>query len=537
MLPALPLHARPWSRREPDVVVIGSGVGGSMAAHGLIGAGLDVLMIERGVPVVRGEHNWARDAAIELSPYYSMESYYRLQGTSRGRKGSYQCVGGPSLFYGGIALRLRSTDFDRRPEIVEATGAAWPVSYEDLAPYYRVAEGLLGVAGRTARNPADPAEAAVYPFRSPPMQGPARVIRDAARGLGLHPSHLPLAIDFEGARNGKQPCLKCGTCDGYVCAVGAKREPATAVLPALLVRGLRLVANTVAVRILWRGRRVAGVVGVDRKSGRRTVFTGKRYILAGGALGSAHLALASGLDGASPAGDWVGRCLMRHCNMITYGIFRRPLAGGDAFHKQVGIFDYYGLREDEPKFGIIQSIHAPPPGVIADRLPGFMSSVLDPWLPRCTGLLAIAEDEPRRENRVGVSRTRSDRYGIPRATITHRYTRRDLAARGHLAGVARAVLRAAGAWVVPRLTIHTFSHALGTLRMGPDPRTAPLDRWCRFRGIDNLWVTDGSFMPRSAAVNPSLTIAANALRVAERIAGVRVARRVARRAQFAGSEV
>ena len=536
MLPASPTAVRRRTKREPDVVVIGSGVGGSMAAHALIGAGMDVLMLERGVPVERGEHNWDRDAAIELSPYFSMESHYRHRGASSGRKGTYQCVGGPSLFYGGIALRLRSTDFNPRPEIVEATGAAWPISYEDLAPYYRVAEGILGVAGRIATNPTDPAEAAEYLYTSPPMQGPARLIRDAAADLGLHPSHLPLAIDFEGTRNGKQPCLKCGTCDGYVCAVGAKREPATAVLPALVAKGLRLVPNAVAVRILWRGRRIAGVVGIDRRSGRRTVFVGKRYILAGGALGSAHLALASGLDSASPAGDWVGRCLMRHCNMIAYGISRRALAGGDAFHKQVGIFDYYGLREDEPKFGIIQSIHAPPPGVIADRLPAFMSHALDPWLPRCTGLLAIAEDEPRRENRVEVSRNRSDRYGIPRATITHRYTRRDLAARRHLAGVAREVLRAAGAWMVPTLTIHTFSHAVGTLRMGPDPKTAPLDRWCRFRGIDNLWVTDGSFMPRSAAVNPSLTIAANALRVAGRSAGSRSASRVARQAEFAGSE-
>ena len=535
MLPASSPVVRRPPKRVPDVVVIGSGVGGSMAAHAMIDAGMDVLMLERGVPVERGEHNWDRDAAIELSPYYSMESHFRLRGTSRGRQGSYQCVGGPSLFYGGIALRLRSTDFDGRTEIVGATDAAWPISYEDMAPYYRVAEGILGVAGRTASDPADPAEATVYPFSAPPLRGPARLIRDAAAGLGLRPSHLPLAIDFEGTRNGRQPCLECGTCDGYVCAVGAKREPATAVLPTLAAKGLRLVTNIVAVRVLWRGRRVVGVVGIDRKSGRRTVFAGKRYILAGGALGSAHLALASGLGGASPAGGWVGRCLMRHCNMIAYGVFRRPLEGGDAFHKQIGIFDYYGLREDEPKFGIIQSIHAPPPGVIADRLPGFLSRALDPWLPRCTGLLAIAEDEPRRENRVEVSRTRSDRYGIPRATITHRYTRRDLAARKHLAGVARAVLRAAGARVVPTLTIHTFSHAVGTLRMGPDPRTAPLDRWCRFRGIDNLWVTDGSFMPRSAAVNPSLTIAANALRVAERIAGVRRAGRITRRAQLVRS--
>ena len=505
-----------------------------MTAHALVEAGMNVLMIERGGNVERGEHNWARGAAIELSPYYSMESHYRLRGTSRGRKGTYQCVGGASLFYGGIALRMRAADFGRRAEIVGATGAAWPISYEDLDPYYRAAEGILGVAGRTSRNPADPAEAAVYPYRAPALQGPARMIRDAAAGLGLQPSHLPLAIDFRGTGIGNEPCVKCGTCDGYICAVGAKREPAAAILPALVAKGLKLVSNTVAVRILWRGRRVAGVVGIDRGSGRRTVFTGKRYFLAGGALGSAHLALASGLESASTAGDWVGRCLMRHCNLIVYGLFRRRLPGVDAFHKQVGIFDHYGLRPDEPKFGVLQSIHPPPPGVIADRLPAFMSHSLDPLLARCTGLLAIAEDEPRRENRVEVSRTRGDRYGIPRSTITHRYTRRDLAARKHLAGVAKAVLRAAGAWATPTLRIHTFSHAVGTLRMGPDPRTAPLDRWCRFRGVDNLWVTDSSFMPRSAAVNPSLTIAANALRVADRIASGQTGRRVG--AQAVGSE-
>lgn len=512
--------------REPDAVIVGSGVGGGMAAHALVGGGMNVVMIERGREVERGEHNWAPDAAFELSPYFSMESHYRVRGTSRGRKGTFQCVGGPSVFYGGVALRLRARDFDRRTEIVGATDAAWPVSYEELEPYYRAAERILGVAGRTPRNPCDPSEAAAYPHRSPALQGPARLIRDAAAGLGLNPTHLPLAIDFRGNGTGNGSCVRCGTCDGYICAVGAKREPAAAVLPALAGRGFKLVPNTVAVRILWRGRRVAGVVGIDRRSGRRTTFTGKRYVLAGGALGSAHLVLASGLECASPAGDWIGRCLMRHCNMIAYGFFRRRLTGAGAFHKQVGIFDYYGLREDEPHYGALQSIHTPPPGLIAARLPGFTPRSLAPVLARCAGLLAMAEDEPRRENRIEVSRTLGDRWGIPRATITHRYTRRDLAARRHLARAAGAVLRAAGAIATVRLRIPTFSHAVGTLRMGPDPATAPLDRWCRFRGIDNLWVTDGSFMPRSGAVNPSLTIAANALRVANRIAGRRAANRV-----------
>ena len=507
---------------RPDAVVIGSGVGGSMAAHALMEGGMKVLMIERGVHVERGRHNWAPEAAFELSPYFSMESHYRVRGDGRGRKGTFQCVGGPALFYGGVALRLRSSDFGTRAEITGPSGASWPISYDDLAPHYKSAEGLLGVAGRTQANPADPADEVAYPRRAPDFSGPARLVSDAAARLGLRPTHLPLAIDFDGTVSAgtEGRCVRCDTCDGYICAVGAKRDPAAAVLGGLVERGLALVSNTVAVRILWSGRRVAGVVCVDRRSRRRRVFSAERYILAGGALGSPHLVLASGLEAASPARDWIGRCLMRHASTIVYGLFRSPLPGGGVFHKQVGIFDHYGHSQDEPNLGHVQSIHPPPPGLLTRKLPRPLRPPLGPLLRRCTGLLAITEDQPRRENRIELSRSRSDRYGLPRATITHRYSRRDQAARRELAAVARAVLREAGAIVAPAYRIRTFSHAAGTLRMGPDPATAPLDRWCRLRGTDNLWVVDGSFMPRSGAVNPSLTIAANALRVGGAVAGV-----------------
>jgi choline dehydrogenase-like flavoprotein len=158
--------------------------------------------------------------------------------------------------------------------------------------------------------------------------------------------------------------------------------------------------------------------------------------------------------------------------------------------------------------------------MIQDRLPGFLGGIADPLADRCTGLLAIAEDQPHRENRVSLSRSESDRYGLARAVVTHRYTARDLDARDRLARVARSVLKTAGARITHMFPIRTFSHAVGTLRMGADPRSSPLDESSRFRGIDNLWVTDGSFMPRSGGVNPSLTIAANALRAAGRIAEV-----------------
>lgn len=490
-----------------------------MAAHALIESGMRVLMIERGVPVERGAHNWAPDAVLELSPYFTMESHYRVRGDDRGRKGTFQCVGGASVFFGGVALRLREADFDATPDIVGDSGAEWPMTYEDLAPYYRAAERLLGVAGRAGENATDPPGTDGYVQAAPEAQGPARLMWDTAERLGLHPSHLPLAIDFGDLDGSGGSCVRCGTCDGYACAVSAKRDPGTAILPGLAPRGLDLVTNTVAVRILWKGRSVEGVVCVDRATGARRVVRGERYVLAAGALGSPHLVLASGLESASPARHWVGRCLMRHCNGIVYGLFPGPLEGARDFHKQVGLFDHYGGNGDGPKLGCIQSIHPPPPGMIVDRVPRFMAGLAEPLADRCTGLLAIAEDEPRPDNRVEVSRAHSDRYGLPRAVVTHRYTRRDRDARRRLAAVARDVVRAAGARLTHMFPIRTFSHAVGTLRMGLDPATSPLDEGSRFRGIDNLWVTDGSFMPRSGGVNPSLSIAANALRAASRIGG------------------
>jgi choline dehydrogenase-like flavoprotein len=136
---------------------------------------------------------------------------------------------------------------------------------------------------------------------------------------------------------------------------------------------------------------------------------------------------------------------------------------------------------------------------------------------RGAGLLTIAEDQPRSENRVTLDRG-VDGVGLPALRITHRYTSRDLAADRALRTRAGRILRAAGALFCYRRPIRTFSHALGTVRMGLDERTSPLDEVCRFRGIENLRVVDASAFPTSSAVNPSLTIAANALRVAASMA-------------------
>jgi choline dehydrogenase-like flavoprotein len=192
------------------------------------------------------------------------------------------------------------------------------------------------------------------------------------------------------------------------------------------------------------------------------------------------------------------------------------------FHKQLGIHDYYFGAPDgrgpAGKLGSLQQLVTPPVELVRANVPAAIGAVAGPLVGRLTGLLVIAEDQPQYHNRVVLDRARTDRFGFPGIDVHHRYSRRDLAAERVLSQLARRILRRAGALIFYRHVIDTFSHAAGTVRMGHDPTLAPLDPDCRFRGIENLRVVDASFMPTSAAVNPSLTILANALRVGRKMA-------------------
>lgn len=348
------------------------------------------------------------------------------------------------------------------------------------------------------------------------------MIRDAARELGLNPFHLPLAINFAGDPSHPR-CERCSTCDAYACAIGAKNDLAMTVLPQLIRQGLQLRPNTVAVKLVARNRRILAVQCVDRLTGERSEARADEVILAGGALASPHLLLASGLEHYNPGGWTIGRHLMRHCNAIVYGFFPEPPNPGREFHKQIGIHDFYeghpSIDGPTGKLGAIQQIHAPPPGLVRQKLPWPLGCIARPAIDHMTGMIVIAEDQPNPDNRLHVNEGRTDRFGMPRATIEHVYSRRDLAARRVLETKVAEVLRAAGAAFVYRHPITTFSHALGTVRMGLDPRTSALDADGAFRGIANLHVADASGFPTAGAVNPSLTIGATALRAAERLVG------------------
>ena len=503
-------------------MVIGSGFGGTMAAHELVHAGLDVLMLERGDWVARGPHNWDDTGSVDLTPFYSQEAPYRVAAGGNGPTlGSYSCVGGPSVFYGGVSIRFREADFVADPDIVGDSGAAWPYDYAELEPWYGRAEALLAVAGRSDEDPTEPRRSGPYPQSPGALSDTSRRIANAARDLGLSPFRLPLAINYtpDGERSA---CVACTTCDTFACAISAKNDLATTVLPALVARGLELRPNTVATNLVTRNGRVQEVECYDKRSGRRERVRGTTVFVSAGALGTPHLLLSSQLDAANPAGHLVGRHLMRHCNSIVFGIFPGRPNPRRQFHKQIGIHDFYfghpDVREPAGKLGSIQQLATPPAGLVREELPSALGPFVAPAVDHLTGLLVMAEDQPQYGNHVRVDWQARDTYGLPELTLEHHYTRRDTLARAALVHQSRRILRRAGAPVSYVHQIKTFSHAVGTVRFGTDPETSVLDENCRYRGVDNLHVVDASFMPTSAGLNPSLTISANALRVGAAVA-------------------
>ncbi len=495
-----------------DAVVVGSGFGGAMAAWKLVESGARVLMIERGDWVPRGEQAWRPEASLEMTPYYAKDIPYRVLGVSHGPViGGYACVGGPSVFYGGVSFRFRERDFEGDAGVVGASGAVWPYRYDELERHYADAERLLGVAGDDAGDPTAPPRSGAFPQPPAPLAEVSQRIAEAAVGLGLSPFHLPLAID-------NRRCVACRTCDTYACAIEAKNDVATRMIRPLVARGMTLWTNTVAVR-LEAGRRVERLH--VKREGRDEVVLAAQFVLGAGAIGTPHLILASRLEERSPARDAVGRFLMRHDNAMVFGFFPTVPDREHRFHKQLAIHDwYFGDGGDDvegmTKLGGVQQMMTPPRELVRAHLPWGTRRVVGALTEQLTGLLCMAEDQPQRQNGVELDWSARDVHGLPQLVIRHRYSARDERAVRGLVTRAKGVLTRAGAIFFHTHRVKTFSHAVGTVRMGPDERS-PVDGVGRFRGLDNLWVVDGSALPMSAGVNPSLTIAAHALRAGDAI--------------------
>jgi len=430
---------------------------------------------------------------------------------------SKAAIRGPSVFYGGVSFRFREDDFNPPEEIVGQSGAEWPISYHDLSPYYDEAEQLLNIAGESGVDPTEPPRNIEFPQQPGRYAKISEKVKFAAEGLGLNPFHLPIAINYQDTN--RNTCQHCTTCDTFACAVEAKNDLPTMLLNRLIEKGMVLRANSTVAHIYADGGKVNSLQCYDTKTKEKFEVIGRQIILSAGAMASPHLLLTSGLDDQNPAGKVIGRYLMRHTNSIVFGIYPGVADKEQRFHKEVAILDYYFGHETieypKNKLGSLQQVPTPPGGLVEHEAPRPLGKIAAKGVKLLTGLLAIAEDQPQFKNFIKVDKSKRGTFEMATPIVSHEYSARDMAALKALTVKAKKIMKKTGALLTYTHNIKTFSHAVGTVRMGKDPNTSPLDEFCNFRGIENLSVIDASFMPTSAAVNPSLTISANALRVGD----------------------
>ena len=504
-----------------DLVIIGSGAGGGTMAHALAGTGARLLVVERGDVVPREAENWSPEAVWKYLRYRTTERWLDASGQEF-LPYTHYCVGGNTKFWGSVLYRLRREDFVAT-EHVDGVSPAWPIPYETLAPYYDQAERLYHVHGECGHDPTEPPRSGPYPFPPVPHAAGMSEIVERLRGLGLHPSPLPLGLINPGEKDG---CILCRTCNSFPCRIERKSDAEVCcVTSAARHANVTLRTRATARRLFTdpAGRRVEAVE-IER-DGHSTRVTADRFVVSCGAVNSAVLLLRSATDrhpsGLANSSGLVGTRYMAHLATMLQGIGRN--VNEDVFQKTVAINDFYVRGPDTPyPLGQIQSQGRTDASMAKAVGDGWTYKFIEMrhiplwayrmWVSRATDWLAMTEDLPRVENRVTI-----DASGRPVLL----YQPNNVRAHEQLVEALRGVLAQLGYWspkVFAHSTgVHNTTHQCGTLVFGTDPRTSVLDPFCRTHDVENLFVVDASFFPSSAAVNPGLTIAAQALRVAEHI--------------------
>jgi choline dehydrogenase-like flavoprotein len=515
--------------RHYDVVIIGSGPGGGTMAWRLAQTGKRILLLERGDYLPRERENWDSQAVFVEARYQAPETWYGADGSSF-HPGLHYFVGGNSKVYGSVLLRLREKDFYeiRHPDGISPE---WPLKYDVFEPYYQAAEELYYVHGLRGEDPTEPP--ASKPYAYPPITHEPRIqeLFDGLKREGHHPFHLPVGVRLD-ERDGKplphSACIRCDAFDGYPCITNGKADAQIACVdPALAAHeNLTLMTNAYVDRLITdpAGRTITGVE-VKRGSATET-FTGDIVVVACGALSSALLLLRSAND-AHPQGlanrsGQVGRNYMRHNNSTVLAISRTP--NPTKFQKTLGLNDFYFGSDDwEFPLGHIQMVgKSDGVQIHGEGLPGFLQWFPEKpfdWLAKHSlDFWLTTEDLPIPENRIFYdgNKVRLDLKQTNEEAL-HRLKAklRDLCAKLDI----HPHLFDRSLYLGKDVPIGGTAHQAGTLRFGTDPASSVLDLDCKAHELDNLYVTDASFFPSIGAVNPTLTIIANSLRVADHIIG------------------
>ncbi len=511
-----------------DVAIIGTGAGGGTLAWALASTGKNVLILERGDYVPREKDNWSTRAVNLEGKYNTKEVWRDTDGKALHPHTNYW-VGGNTKFYGAALFRLRREDFG---EIKHWGGIspAWPISYEEMEPYYTQAEQLYHVHGARGVDPTDPPAGAPYPH--PPVSHEPRIqqLADDFERLGCRPFHVPLGVMLDEANPRQSRCIRCATCDGHPCLVYAKSDAqVVCVDPALEHPNVTLVTGARVTRLETgaSGREVTRIVA--ERAGATETYAADIVVVACGAINSAALLLRSASArhprGLGNGSDVVGRHYMGHVNSILLALSKCP--NPTIFQKTLALNDFYfGSEEWEYPMGHISFVGK----VDGDTLKAGAPAIAPGWTLDLMGRHSLdfwltSEDLPDPDNRITLDRQGDIVLSYrPNNEEGHRRLIERLkglmkqqtmcAVHGH---ECHEGLFARNLYVGQRIPLAGVAHQNGTVRFGRDPETSALDPNCKAHELDNLYVVDGSFFPSSAAVNPALTIMANALRVGEHL--------------------
>ncbi len=508
-----------------DVIIIGTGAGGGTIANKLAVAGKKILILERGDFLPREKDNWS-SAAVEGEKKYQTEEIWHDANGKEFSPQQHYYVGGNTKVYGAALFRMREADFGKVLHF-EGISPAWETSYAELEPFYTAAERLYVVRGNRGEDPTEPWSSSGYSYPAVSHEPRIEKLAEDFAAQGLKPFHVPLGI----MRDNDDPhskCIRCDTCDGFPCLVQAKSDAEVAAVNPVLGRtNVTLLTNAMVTHFETNATGSEVTAVTVSRNGDRLKYTADVFVVSCGAINSAALLLRSANDkhphGLANSSDLVGRNLMKHNNSIMLAVSRCEV--DTVYQKTLGVNDFYFASDAwEYPMGNISFVgnvdgatltaHAP------FIVPGF---TLDMVARRSLAFWLMSEDLPDPNNRVTLGKDGSiilsykenntqahERLKEKTKELMNRQRKCDVHGGGCHVGVF-----AGNIYVSQKIPAAGVAHQNGTLRFGSDPQTSVLDLNCRTHDVKNLYVVDGSFFPSSSALNPGLTIMANALRVGE----------------------
>lgn len=499
-----------------DIIIIGSGAGGSTMAYKLADSGKKILVIERGDFVPVEKENWDSEEVFVKNRYTTTETWLD-EHNKEFRPGMHYNVGGNTKFYGAALFRLREDDFN---EIQHYGGVspAWPIKYDDLQKYYLEAEKLYSVHGWRGSDPTEPPESEAYPFMPLPHEPRIQEIFDELKVYGWHPFELPIGVNFNPHSAANAP-YTLDRFDGFPDAAERKADAHICALSkALQHPNVELLTNAKVIQLLTDENGVKVSEVVIEQNGKQQKLQADLFILSAGAVNSAALLLNSAnvhfTRGLANRSDQVGRNYMFHQNTALIALYTEP--NPTKFGKTFGINDFYRATNDyEFPLGHIQMLgKSDEKQIAADSplpAPGFTFEMMakhavDFWL--------TSEDLPDENNRVTIEHGKIKITYKPNNQKGHELLKDELIKALKASGKFDSFLFK-GFYFSKGMNIASPAHQNGTTKMGTDPLTSVVDTNCKAHDLDNLYIVDGGFFVSSGAVNPALTIIAMALRVGE----------------------